>query len=144
MQSCFIVEIGPDPTQAYFWPAVYKGLKPILSRVLFAPTWWDFLDLKWKKLKKLRFLGEIIQAQTKDDWSVPTRAKKFFWPGPVTRVTCYLWVFKTYSSPPQVSEVILFDMVDFCHRQPCACVGEHQGKNVVPLSVCHLKFLPQF
>jgi len=42
----------PDPTQAYFWPTVNKGLTWL---VLFELTQRDFFDPKGKKLKKLGF-----------------------------------------------------------------------------------------
>jgi len=63
--SQFNIEMGPDPTRAYFCPTVSKR-----------PTAFDFgtlwpnskiiFDPKWKKLKNLGFLGEIFQTQTKE------------------------------------------------------------------------------
>jgi len=77
--------MGPDPTRAYFWPAVNK--RP--TQVLFDPTWRDFFWPEGEKLKKLTFLGEIFQikTQTIDGWPDPTRAAKnwpdkFFDPNP--------------------------------------------------------------
>jgi len=65
--------MGPDATQAYFWPAVITRLTHI-----FDPTQRDFFDLKGKKLKNLVFLGEIFQNQTQtiDCWPDSTRATK--------------------------------------------------------------------
>jgi len=38
MRTAENLEMGPDPTQTYFWPAVNKGL----IQVFFDPKWWDF------------------------------------------------------------------------------------------------------
>jgi len=68
--------MGPDPTQAYFWPAVNKR-----------PTWlWPgyFLtrseeivfDPKSKKLKNLGFLGEIFKHKHKPKTADPTWPKQ--------------------------------------------------------------------
>jgi len=64
-------EMGPDPTRAYFWPAVSK------SQVLFDPTRRDFFWSEGKKLKNLTFLGKIFQTQkrTIDGWP------DMIWPG---------------------------------------------------------------
>jgi len=62
--------MGPDPTRAYFWPAVNKRqTRPWPGYFL---TWPEeiFFDPKGKKLKNLMFLGELfqIQTQTIDGW----------------------------------------------------------------------------
>jgi len=74
----------PDPTRAYFWPAVKR---PTRLRPGYFPTQPEeiFFDPKGKKLKNLTFLGEIfqIQTQTINGWPDPTWVKNF-WPGPIT------------------------------------------------------------
>jgi len=55
------VEPGPDPTRAYFWPAVNKKL--IFFHFSNQPDEISF-DPKGKKLKNLGFLGENFQTQT--------------------------------------------------------------------------------
>jgi len=67
----------PDPTWAYFWPAVNKRPTCPLTQVLFDTTRWDFFDPKGRKLKNLGFLGEIIQTQTKAmlTWLNPSKEK---------------------------------------------------------------------
>jgi len=78
--------MGPDPTRAYFWPAVNKrptrlwpGYFPTQPEEIFSDP------LKGKKFKNLMFLGEIfpIQTQTINGWPDPTQVKNF-WPGPIT------------------------------------------------------------
>jgi len=95
-QKChFLLETGPDPTQAHFWPAVNKW--PIRLWPGYFPTRPEaiFFDRKRKKLKNLTFLGELfeIQTQTINGWPNPTRPEpqkiyptqvKNFWPGPIT------------------------------------------------------------
>jgi len=77
--------MGPDPTQAYFWPAVNK--RPTRLWPGYCPTWPEaiFFDPKGKKLKYLMFLGEIFQILTQiiNGWPDPTRVKNFC-PGPIT------------------------------------------------------------
>jgi len=57
----FEVEMGPDPTRAYFWPAANKRLTRL--RPGYFPTQHDeiFLTLRGKKLKNFMLLGEIFQ-----------------------------------------------------------------------------------
>jgi len=79
------VEMGPDPTRAYFWPAV--NMRPTRLWPGHFPTRPEaiFFDPKGKKLKNLMFLGEIFQilAQTINGWPVPTRpGSKIFDPDP--------------------------------------------------------------
>jgi len=70
-----LVEMGPNPTRAYFWPAVNKR-----------PTGFDpgtfrpeaiFFDPKGKKLKNLTFLGDIFKIQTKTKNVWPDPGQKF-------------------------------------------------------------------
>jgi len=65
--------MGPDPTRAYFWPAVNK--RPTRLQPGYFLTWPEeiFFDPKGKKLKKSTFLGEIfpIQTQTINGWPDP-------------------------------------------------------------------------
>jgi len=79
----YFVEMGPDPTRAYFWPTVNK--RPTRLWLEYFLTWPEdiFFDPKGKNLKKLAFLREIFQTQTKDGRSDPTRATKIdpTWPG---------------------------------------------------------------
>jgi len=81
MASChyyFVIEMGPNPTRAYFWPAVNKRLTCL----------WPGYFLTWpegKKLKNLTFLGEIFQNQTQTiyGWPDPTQTgSKIFDPDP--------------------------------------------------------------
>jgi len=117
MSCLFILEMGPDPTRpdptrAYFWPAVNK--RPTRLRPGYFPTRPEeiFFDPKGKKLKNLTFLGEIfrILTQTINGWPDPTRAiknwpdptrVKIFWPGPITSLDPY-----TFST--QLSKIALF------------------------------------
>jgi len=78
--------MGPDPTPAYFWPAVKKRLTRLWPGWYFL-TWPKdiFFDPKGKKLKNLMFLGEIfqIQTQTLNGWPDLTRTgSKNFDPDP--------------------------------------------------------------
>jgi len=56
--NTMVLEMGPDPTQAYFWPAVNKGL----SWVFFDPIQWDFFDPKGKNWK-IGILEKIYKTQ---------------------------------------------------------------------------------
>jgi len=71
---CFL-EMGPDPTRAYFWPTVNK--RPTRLWPGYFPTRPEaiFFDPKGKKLKNLTFLEEIfeIQTQTINGWPGLTR-----------------------------------------------------------------------
>jgi len=92
-----IVEMGPDPTRAYFWTAINK--RPTCLWPGYFPTQPEeiFFDPKGKNLT---FLGEIfrIQTQTINGWPNPSHIKltrpypesKKFDPGRV----CHLWVWK--------------------------------------------------
>jgi len=79
------LEMGPDPTRAYFWPAVNKRPTRLWPRYFSTRPKEIFFDPKGKKLKNLTFLGEIfqIQTQTINGWPKLTKVKKF-WPGPIT------------------------------------------------------------
>jgi len=72
-----IVEMGPDPTRAYFWPAVNK--RP--TGVLYDLTRSNFFWPEVKKLKNLTFLGVIFEIQTQ-----PDPGQKF-----LTRTHHYSW-----------------------------------------------------
>jgi len=91
-----IIEMGPDPTHAYFWPAVNKRLTCLWPG--YFSTWPKeiFFDLK-EKIEKFYILEEIfqIQTQTINGWPNQTRPEpqkidptrvKNFWPGPITIV----------------------------------------------------------
>jgi len=71
----WLVEMDPDPTRAYFLPAVNK--RPTRLWPGYFPTWPEaiFFDPKGKKLKNLTFLGEIFGILTKtiNVWPDPTR-----------------------------------------------------------------------
>jgi len=94
--NVFKLEMGPDPTRAYFWPAVNKRPTQVLSD----PTQPKviFFDPKGKKLKNLPFLGEIfkIQTQTINVWPDPTWIKKFC-PRPITNLNHPLPEINSYS-----------------------------------------------
>jgi len=92
-----ILEMGPDPTRAYFWPAVNK--RPTWLWPGYFLTWPKaiFFDPRGKKLKNLTFLGEIFEIQTQaiNGWPNPTQATKNwpdptwvknFGPGPITTI----------------------------------------------------------
>jgi len=73
----------PNPTQAYFWPAVNKRLTRLRPTYFLTQPEEIFFDPKGKKLKKLIFLREIFQIQTHtiNGWPDLTRATKN-WPNP--------------------------------------------------------------
>jgi len=73
------IEMGSDPTRAYFWPAVNKRPAHPWPRHFLTQRKDIFLPLNWKFLKNLRSLGEIFQTQTqtKDGWPDPTRSPKY-------------------------------------------------------------------
>jgi len=89
-QTTFSLEMCPDLTQTFFWPAVNKRPTCLWPRYfLIRPK--DNFWRKKKKNEKFEFLGEIFktQTQTKDGWPDlsskkidPTRVKKF-WPRPI-------------------------------------------------------------
>jgi len=87
------VEMGPDPTRTFFWPAVNKRPTRLWTGCFLTLPDDIFFYPKGKLLKNLIFLGEIFQihTQTKDGWPDPTRAT-IIWPDP-TRVKnfCFLW-----------------------------------------------------
>jgi len=56
-----LVEMDPDQTRAYFWPAVNKVQTRLWAGYFLTRLDEIFFDLKGKKLKQLRFLGEIFQ-----------------------------------------------------------------------------------
>jgi len=85
----------PDPTWAYFWPAVNKRQTHLWPGYFLTQPEEIFFDLKGKKLKNLIFWGEIfqIQTQTKNGWPDTTQSTKNwpdptrvnnFWPRPIT------------------------------------------------------------
>jgi len=67
------LEMGPDPTRAYFWPAVKK--RPTRLWPGYFPTLPEdiLFDPRGKKLKNLTFLEEIFQIliQAINGWSDP-------------------------------------------------------------------------
>jgi len=65
--------MGPDPTRAYFWPAVNKRPTCLQPRYFLTQPEEIFFDPKVKKFKNLTFLGEIfqIQTQTINGWPNP-------------------------------------------------------------------------
>jgi len=81
---------GPDPTRAYFWPAVNK--RP--TRVLSDPTRSNFFWPERKKIEKLDIFGGNSNPNHKWlTWPDPTEPQKIdstwpgsknFWPGPIT------------------------------------------------------------
>jgi len=77
------IEMGPDPTQAYFWIAVNK--RPTRLRPGYFLTWTEeiFFDPK----EKLTFLVEIfqIQTQTINGWPNTNRVTKNR-PDPVQKI----------------------------------------------------------
>jgi len=77
------LEMVPDPTRAYFWPAVNKRPTRLWPGYFLTRPEAIFFDPKGKKLKNLTFIGEIfeIQTQTINGWPDPTRATKN-WPDP--------------------------------------------------------------
>jgi len=67
----------PDPTRAYFWPAVNKRPTRLLPEYFPTQPEEIFFDPKGKKLKNLTFLGEIFQIQTQiiNGWPNPSHKK---------------------------------------------------------------------
>jgi len=47
----YLLEMGPDPTRAYFWPTVNKGMTPAFDRGIRGPNLMIFFRPKGKKLK---------------------------------------------------------------------------------------------
>jgi len=76
-----LLEMGPDLTRAYFWPAVNKRPTPLWPGYFSTQTEEIFFEPNGKKLKNLTFLGEIfqIQTQTINGWPNPSH-KKLTWP----------------------------------------------------------------
>jgi len=72
-----MLEMGHDPTQAYFRPAVNKGLTCLWPGYLL--TLPD--EIFWSEVKKLWILGEIFLIQRWLTWPNPTQALKN-WPDP--------------------------------------------------------------
>jgi len=96
----------PDPTWAYFWPAVYKRPTRLWPGYFLTRPEEIFFDPKRKKLNNLTFLGEIFQipTQTMNGWPDPTRATKN-WPGPITTLN-YLKM-RTISEPAEIVIIVL-------------------------------------
>jgi len=88
-KSYFLLDMGPDPIRAYFWPAVNKRSAQLWSGYFPTRPEAIFFDPKGKKLKNLTFLGEIFQilTQTINGWPDPTQDTKN-WPNP-TRVKIF-------------------------------------------------------
>jgi len=63
----------PDPTQAYFWPAVNKRPTRLWLGYFSTQPKEIFFDPKGEKLKNLMLLGEIFQSQTQtiNGWPDP-------------------------------------------------------------------------
>jgi len=99
-----LIEMGPDPTRAYFRPAVNK--RPTRLWPGYFPTRPEaiFFYRKGKKLKILTFLGEIFQilTQTINGWPNPTRVK-IFWPGPITTASAYPTTYPLGSAHKTIS-----------------------------------------
>jgi len=71
-----VIEMGPDPTQAYFWPAVNKRLTQLRPGYFLTRPEAIFLTRREKKMKNLTFLGVIFQIQTQTiNGLYPTRPK---------------------------------------------------------------------
>jgi len=71
-----LLQMGPDPTQAYFSTAVNKSQTRLWPKYFLTQPDVIFLNQRGKRLKNLEFLGEIFQTQTKDGWLDVTRATK--------------------------------------------------------------------
>jgi len=66
--NMFFIEMGPDLTQTYFWPAVYKRPTHPWPSIFWPNTRpYEIFWSEWKKLKKLWFLGEIFEIQPNPD-----------------------------------------------------------------------------
>jgi len=78
------VEMGLDPTRAYFWPAVNKRPTRLWPGYFLNRPEEIFFDPKGKTLKNLTFCGAIFQTQTQtiDGWPIPTwpEPQKLAWP----------------------------------------------------------------
>jgi len=89
----------PDPTRAYFWPAVNKKLTHLWPRYFLTRPEEILFDPKQKKLENLWFSGEIFQTliQTKDGWPdlrnkklIRPKSEIFFDPDPSLLMTINL------------------------------------------------------
>jgi len=83
-QSMFELEMGPDPTRAYFWPAVNKRQAHIWPRYFLTRPDVIFLTLKekyWKILKNFGFWGKFSKPKAKpkmaDQQKIGSRSKIF-------------------------------------------------------------------
>jgi len=74
----FFVEMGPDPTRAYFWPAVNKGL---------THPWPRYFLIQREKIEKWGLWGETFQIQRwlwldltrpSKNWPFPALVKNFW------------------------------------------------------------------
>jgi len=102
------VEMDPDLTQAYFWPAVNKRPTRLWPRYFLTQPEEVFFWSEGKKLKNLTFLGEILQIQTQTINGWPSPGQKFltrthhykglysfsFWARQQPK-TILLWVFSS-------------------------------------------------
>jgi len=85
------VEMGPDPTRAYFWPAVNKRPTRLRPRYFLTRPEEIFFDTKDKIEKFDVFRGNCRNSNPNHKWLTrpepqkikPTRVKNF-WPGPIT------------------------------------------------------------
>jgi len=58
--------MGPDPTRAYFWPAVNKKPTRLWPECYLTQNAKGFFDPKCKIFEKFGITGEIFHTQTKD------------------------------------------------------------------------------
>jgi len=93
------LEMGLDPTRAYFWPAVNKSPTRLWPRHFPTRPEAIFFDPKEKKIEKFdvfrrnfsnfnpnhKWLTRPDPTRATKNWPGPTRVKKF-WPGPITTV----------------------------------------------------------
>jgi len=87
-ERIYLLEMGPDLTQAHFWSAIKKRLTHLWP----AGTVWP--DPK-RLFRPEGILGEIFQTQTKNVWPGSIRATKNWpnltcsknvWPSPITTI----------------------------------------------------------
>jgi len=111
------VDLGhpwPDPTRAYFWPAVNK--RPTRLWPEYFPTQRDFFWPEGQKIEKIDiFWGNFPNSNPNHKWLTRPDPGQKFWPGPITNKRWLPWViFSGVHTAPdyhiQLSIVLILQM----------------------------------
>jgi len=104
-----VIEVCPDPTQAYFWPTSDSSI--------FWPDPMSFFDPKGKKLKKLGFFGEFFKP--KGGWPNLTWSK-IFKPDPSLNVNDpILWNHNLYKLQSSECQDTVYCAIFWLHSKFC-------------------------